>query len=441
MSQIKVSYLPHQTDLADGALCDLQPLQKELDLYTRHRRITQQSTHNPRQATLIGKPKFLRRAIRLSQELTRHGPNHGACSFMPFCWTLGIEASVPTAMSSGSLSGCPQWVLDYIAFHKATRLEPSAKYVLHTCYGGICGGVGDRLRGVLWSARLAAATRRVLLVSWRRPLDLTHFFQPAAIDWTLEAIPQSALGSSVQQPDAVVWQLEHNTMEDAAVGPGAPDMPLWSDAAACMFQALFQFTDLVKGAIDEELIKLYGSSQVQYSATHLRVGGLVGEGEASIGLSRFSKLNYFLRSLDCLKNISGSSDAAGWVASSAPSWPARLVVADSNYLTSMIREGVLPGLVVPSFAAAHLDTVNMADVKLHATTFISLGLLSRAHCAVYTDSGFSRVAFYLGRQSCVAIMPRHESSLSVLRDVGARGETRALVCDASDMPKPRRHKL
>ncbi|GIM07512.1 hypothetical protein Vretimale_11620 [Volvox reticuliferus] len=294
---------------------------------------------------------------------------------------LGPAVPVATALDTGSLPGCAAWVSEYAAFHKATRLAPDAKYILHTCYSGMCGGVGDRLRGVLWSVRLAIATQRVILVSWHRPLELTNYFQPGEIDWTLEGIPKVSLDSKQRlgwldsvpsahmlaslQPDRVVWELEHNTLEDAPVAAGAPELPLWSDTAACLFQALFQPNELVMSAVEAEIASLYGNSQAPYSALHIRIGGLEGEGEASIQLSRMSKLNYFLESVSCLHDLSqtgiGGQDSQE---TAAVRQPAHLVVSDSNFLRNKIRKGVLPGLVAPSYTSTHLDTVHNSNVMV-----------------------------------------------------------------------------
>ncbi len=61
--------------------------------------------------------------------------------------------------------------------------------------------------------------------------------------------------------------------------------------------------------------------------------------------------------------------------------------------------------------------------QLHATTFVALGLLAYARCAVYTDSGFSRIAFYWGRdrqRDCVAVIPRSNVSLQLFEGLWER---------------------
>lgn len=131
-------------------------------------------------------------------------------------------------------------------------------------------------------------------------------------------------------------------------------------------QALFQRTELVDAAVDEQLLRLYGSTQVPYGSMHLRIGGLEGESEMSISFNRMSKLSYFLESVSCLNHISAAAageEPANSTSSSDLS-PAKLVVCDNNYLRSKILTGVLPGLVAPSYSAVHLDVIQDSDVQV-----------------------------------------------------------------------------
>ena len=55
----------------------------------------------------------------------------------------------------------PQWLRDYIAWHRATKGTKGARYLLWQCRtkGYQCGGLGDRMRGIEWSLRLAVSMK------------------------------------------------------------------------------------------------------------------------------------------------------------------------------------------------------------------------------------------------------------------------------------------
>ena len=88
----------------------------------------------------------------------------------------------------------PQWITDYIAWHRKMRSEfpgqsiitdPNAPPVLiRTCLG-LCGGLHDRLGQLPLDLFLANQTKRVLLIKWIKPQPLEEFLVPPSdgIDW------------------------------------------------------------------------------------------------------------------------------------------------------------------------------------------------------------------------------------------------------------------
>jgi hypothetical protein len=82
--------------------------------------------------------------------------------------------------------GCPAWIMEYAAFHAQQRGQPGTRYLVHSVRHGN-SGLGDRVRGMLFATRLAAASQRVVLFTWRHsPDEPSAFFTPAStIDWTL----------------------------------------------------------------------------------------------------------------------------------------------------------------------------------------------------------------------------------------------------------------
>jgi hypothetical protein len=79
------------------------------------------------------------------------------------------------------------WVQDYISFHQSSiidgKLADDAKnYIIYTCKDGNveCGGVGDRVIGMIKMFYLAMMTRRVLMFDSDFPIPLTAVVEQEA---------------------------------------------------------------------------------------------------------------------------------------------------------------------------------------------------------------------------------------------------------------------
>lgn len=107
---------------------------------------------------------------------------------------LAAAASSPTKVDSDSQSSLPDWIANYVKWHREMREKfpgeelfenPNApKLLIRTCLG-LCGGLHDRLGQLPWDLYLANQTNRVLLVHWHRPVPLEEFLVPPpdGLDW------------------------------------------------------------------------------------------------------------------------------------------------------------------------------------------------------------------------------------------------------------------
>ena len=94
----------------------------------------------------------------------------------------------------------PAWMVQYFRWHKEqTDAEHSAsssnnydnqhhqRYLYVTCLAEYrkCGGTADRLLSLPFFVRVAAASRRILLIQWTKPAALEEFLLPPVhgIDW------------------------------------------------------------------------------------------------------------------------------------------------------------------------------------------------------------------------------------------------------------------
>lgn len=153
--------------------------------------------------------------------------------------------------------------------------------------------------------RMAAASKRVLLLTWQGPLNLTSFFQPPGrIDWRpagtgfLEAHPKDVKRIVSIWLDEK-WAGFEKLRQRYVVGshfiehydkpcPGCPPLAKWSTDAACAWHALFAPVDAVGARVAAALRGVYGAGYRPgapgrgFVAMHMRLGGMIGEHEAAL---------------------------------------------------------------------------------------------------------------------------------------------------------------
>ena len=75
----------------------------------------------------------------------------------------------------------------YAKFHKQERTKDTARLLIWTCDPkDMCGGLGDRLRGVTYVLVLAMSSQRVLLLDWSdSSFSKVTYVRPNMINWQL----------------------------------------------------------------------------------------------------------------------------------------------------------------------------------------------------------------------------------------------------------------
>ena len=205
-------------------------------------------------------------------------------------------------------SMCPGWLNSYIQFHKENKHASGAKYLT---YLGFFAGLGDRMRGLLFTFRVASASRRIFIISthlhYALPIQLGDFFMPAEIDWTppnktvVNWDPDSwrvketwGASESVRPDPPAAWLrlgLSNGTFiemmqQEKFVAfvtnekfhwdmPGVPPVALYSLESHCIFHALFKPTGAVMDRMLNLSEKMGISLSKPYTAVHLRLGGQV----------------------------------------------------------------------------------------------------------------------------------------------------------------------
>lgn len=81
-----------------------------------------------------------------------------------------------------------QALADYSSFHSQNRHDEHARKLVWDCGKNICGGLGDRVRGLTYTLMMAVMTQRVLLLRWRDSrLSNETYLKPNIIDWRLNS--------------------------------------------------------------------------------------------------------------------------------------------------------------------------------------------------------------------------------------------------------------
>lgn len=295
---------------------------------------------------------------------------------------------------------CPQWINDYEKWHGENRGQPGTKYLVHQAVAN-SGGMGDRLRGMLYTVRVAYALQRVVLFTWSHPYNLDHFFVPGgSINWTLEGInyqagrvlsfvdgPPNALvngGGLINASDEFITFNTNHFMETPCQGC-PPLESKWSAAAVCLWHRILKPAPDIITMAQEQLANLYNQSAPRYAAIHLRMGGLHGEHELERGRG---PLKNFVGAVRCANDLSKSGNVSG----NTP----LLLISDNHHLRDFLASHNLHRVVSPSYQPVHTDHGDTHNVAAHKTSVVDMVLLGMSECLVTSPSGFSHMAWLYG---------------------------------------------
>ena len=203
----------------------------------------------------------------------------------------------------------PSWIQDYIQFHQnhvrnGHLIDATTPYMQYQClhteggHRGQCGGLGDRLKGILMGAFFAMVDKRVYLVNWDDWSPLSDYLAPAHIDWLAQPpsknsnqtsdIEEFSTFSDKDHPymnNPCAWHSDHTgvsyrsnvfkaqrKMNEACVQDFFGQEPIDLLMYHSLFWTLFKFTDRTREAARQVLSK--SSVDPNYFvAVHIRAGG------------------------------------------------------------------------------------------------------------------------------------------------------------------------
>lgn len=299
--------------------------------------------------------------------------------------TSSEQHAITTDSSNSTNSSCPAWLLEYEQLHAAMRGKPGTKYLVHEV-AGLAGGLGDRLRGMMFSVRAAYALKRVVLFTWQHPADVTAFLRPppnSSINWTLDGIgrqhgkvlqmidstkPDISNGALLELKDEFLTFHTNAHMDTPC--HSCPALDPWSMEAACLWQKLFRPNQNILDAAAEQLRSIYNTSDTpNFVAVHLRLGGLTGEGEARERGTGNGPMANWMAAVECASKLAQES---GINTTAVPI----LIAADNHQLRGFLSKRYLSNVVAPAGdLPVHLDRARTGAAQHHVSTFVDMVLL------------------------------------------------------------------
>lgn len=311
--------------------------------------------------------------------------------------------------SSDVEAACPAWFENYERFHSQHRLQAGTRYLVFRGEQALSGGIGDRVRGMLYTIKAAYALKRVVLFTWADPFEVTNFFVPAgSINWTLQGISlepgplmifndsdtvQMALNGSVDKftDKFVTWRHNINVEDPCYKCPTVNS----HKEVSCIMRRTLRVTDDIQQRAEQQLVALYGTPKPAYTAVHLRLGGLTGE--EALPDYDLARRKASTNQLQSLMSAVACANQVMWGAGAATRGQPILMVTDNHALRAFIQQGNLASIIVaPGMLPVHLALATNQSLKEHQGTIVDFVLLSQATCLVHSMSGFNRWAWIFG---------------------------------------------
>lgn len=98
------------------------------------------------------------------------------------CDGAGVWAHALQPDDVRHLDCAPTAMVEYAVLHRSLRHESNARTITYFCQEG-CGGLGDRLKGIVTAYLLGILSGRVVLLDQRRPTSAEDIILPGSAAW------------------------------------------------------------------------------------------------------------------------------------------------------------------------------------------------------------------------------------------------------------------
>ncbi|KNC74494.1 hypothetical protein SARC_12962 [Sphaeroforma arctica JP610] len=329
--------------------------------------------------------------------------------------------------------GLPLRLMEYIKEHgeKVRKPDMHTEYIVYTCteQNERCGGIGDRLRGIVSLFMLSISTNRVLVIDWSYPFALEETLIPGMVDWLAplrtvqlyetanphKTVSLLSMGEAnytewtrVSQSDAKIVRITTNNIRRGLSALSAaknmisqmdlyrPGQRIPQLLCSWILRSLFVPNPDTIRVANEQLALIGIDPDRPFVAIHARFGHTNNDKGASqfktdparLGLEDIPKI------ARCASKINSQMRFKGIAVQNAT-----FLAADSNEGKYIFREQ-LQDVKYFSAHAFHIDKVRKdrgeydaaeADM-LNQLTWAEFLILSKSECVVSTRSGFSEWA-------------------------------------------------
>ena len=308
-------------------------------------------------------------------------------------------------------SKLPQWMKDYFAWHRGQKEQMTEhnwrnfKYIVMICLQGDtkCGGTSDRLRPLPFIVRVAAETKRVLLIKWETPASLESFLLPpfGGVDWRTPNFMDPFLRSDGVKASSIarlvnvaagMEKIVKSTIQSQDYGSEYYDKrgEITGDGPSsyqrhyrdCWY-SFFTPVPEIANTIEKELARMK-LVPGEFAVAYLRWDyDLLSSRRDSLVMK-----NWTINALNCVSGLRPE----GPFFFSSDSLEARKIAID--YGTSRSRTVVTSGNTTRS-TPVYLDMAQIAKVQdpaLFFATFIDLYLMSMGRCYAYNDGVYGKWA-------------------------------------------------
>ena len=401
-----------------------------------------------------------------------------AASLIIDAWYGSSSARNTTENDSVTVSvhETPNWLTSYQVKHaaglKRLRRGEYTKVLVYSCHDG-CGGVGDRLSGILSAFYVAVATGRVFLIDHTSPVDLNLTLSPARIDWNAAYLVRDVPSTTVHMMDPADPMRSFGVLFEALV-PSTPvvrvqmnrfyvAMALWTprikgqprehayryighmyrlhgstmetkEAIHIAFHALFTFSRHVEMRAADMMkeMGLQTPRSSAYVAIHARMGG--SPRNSSNVVTWTDPARHSLNNVDEFLACARSKTTSGEPLSMSNSIIPILVFSDSKDFQKAAANMDQNVHFVMSTVLFHVDrSTKNSDIVMQGNidTYSEFYIISRADCVVGSQSTFSAVAATVSKSAydvtrCYCIFDSCQSDALDFFEVSERSKLRFL---------------
>ena len=277
------------------------------------------------------------------------------------------------------------WLQPYIDFHadavKSLRHGHCVPSLVYVCEKN-CGGIGDRMSGIISAFYLAVALDRAFFIDYKSPFPLTETLVPKTMRWDYRVKRKCTTTNGFRSKENEIFMVDSES----------PDQVLRRiEQLHERVTQLFDFAPEVKHRASQMTEELAFGTDAEFIAVHIRIGGRPKKSTRVVGWidPKRHEIEDAATFFDCADSKRRN---AGSISKSSPI----VLFSDSEELKKAPIVAARGVRVVESTHISHTDRSwsfsKQSMRRGNVDTFAELYLMSRASCIVGSNSTYSGLA-------------------------------------------------